>query len=699
MQRNGEIRGTVELTGALLAMNPNPDSAVEIRYFFYEEGDGGLERAYISEYASRVSVYPDLERDNVYRFRIAATPPGIYHICAAAPIVSTDESSPDFGQVYTECYDDALLIDEATDIEVAPDRLTQNISITLGDSEQYATVSGQVTNERGEPLDGMRVEATRNYDERVFFPQLYPVEFAYTTVYTETDARGRYAIETLPPGTYRLQFLNYRALSLSDPRISYLSEYHANEPDFNAATLLDISLGDALEIDAQLSASGSITGTIDFGEAGVEYFDVELFRPDGSKFRRFALTELSDDGTVGRYRFDSVPSGRYLVRVRSGSLIKYYPNHPTPEGAEAVLVQAGEITRDINFPTVTQGEEDGAIEGRATLANGDPAASIFVGLYDDYTDHGNYQLLYQATTEANGRYRLSTPQPGTYRVCFGPQQSIPLYRQELPDYRFGCYGEHSDDSSNPRNGEDISVASGETVDGIDIQVQRFAQIRGSVRMEDGSPLSRAMVCLYRLRDAGSGSETWDTVDCNRNFDRASTLAYGFNVEPGTYRVQVGADSPYGLVRAFYPDVSTLEDATDIVVTNQEQLDNIDLTLPDPADASLSGAVTQKGEPLAGIRIELYYDKEYYVSGFGNEVTPLIYTTTDANGEYTIRALLSDIYTIRFVDPTGELTTRWYGGGFTGSSATAINLADGEARTGLDVEMGQFQFGYLPLIGR
>ncbi len=592
-------------------------------------------------------------------------------------------------QTYTECYDDALLLDEAANVEVIAGDTTSGIDVTLGDNSNYAVLSGQVVGVGEEPLAGISVELVQEVEVDPGLP--IPSIFSFV----QTDAQGNYEFDALLPGTYRLSFIDYRQIAIGDAlTVRYLAESYNNRPYLESPTPIKVEKRQSLKVDAQLAASGAIIGRIELGNSLNNYLSINLIKEGGGEsFYVPTQSELEENGAALRYRLDNIPPGRYYLQAMGQLFTRFYPNALTQEDATLVTVEAGVVTPNVDFPDISQGPESGAITGRATVSNGDPAANVPVGLYGALFSADYFDLLALTTTDRDGRYRLPTPQAGVYRVCFALEMGLDSL--QLPEYQSGCY--NGDNITVPTSTEarDIAVDANETVEGIDLRVQRRTQIHGRVQTEDGLPLEYGNLTLYRRVNENEPNNNGWVVANSFYLDTYgdAPMQYGFNVEPGTYRLQLDGYGPYGNQTLFYPAAQTIGEATDITLVNGEQR-NIDFILPDLADASLSGKVMREGEPLAGIRVEIYRSLDFY-----GEPQPLIYTTTDAKGRYEIRGLFANAYSVRFIDPAGELTTRWYGGGFSLNSATPIGLADGEARTTVDVEMGQFVFNYLPVVGR
>lgn len=73
----------------------------------------------------------------------------------------------------------------------------------------------------------------------------------------------------------------------------------------------------------------------------------------------------------------------------------------------------------------------------------------------------------------------------TTHVCF----KFLYYPSQNDSFAPRCYGSTSGD---PASGADLSVAAGEVITGIDVQLSRFARVTGTVTGNDGQPLQNVL---------------------------------------------------------------------------------------------------------------------------------------------------------------------------------------------------------------
>jgi hypothetical protein len=199
-----------------------------------------------------------------------------------------------------------------------PDYLTAvPVSVSLGDAItgidaalSLTTISGVVTDELGQPLAGVRVDAFGLNND----PE------------TTTGPDGSYTFTGVPPDTYRISFVGS----------GYSPEWWNNQPDFPTGEPVTVGFGDAITgIDAALSvttisgvvsdASGQPLAGVQVLAYGTSYTVQATTGPDGS----YTLTGLGvDTYRISFFDPDSgvLPSGgtaspttRRQTRLRSAS--------------------------------------------------------------------------------------------------------------------------------------------------------------------------------------------------------------------------------------------------------------------------------------------------------------------------------------------------------------------------------------------
>ncbi len=192
-------------------------------------------------------------------------------------------------------------------------------------------------------------------------------------------------------------------------------------------------------------------------------------------------------------------------------------------------------------PAKIAGEQaDGFITGRVRDWRGNPVVDVSVstGDYDSVTSCGGIPL--GTRTGADGSYRLQVP-PGSYAVVVNTHgRSEHLVPQAYRDVRSW---------SDIARAQRVSVVSGQTVSGIDLQLAAGFVISGRLVDAQGQP----------VRDAGGYVEDPDQrIDFGCALGFASSAANGsfaLTVPPGTYDLSFGTGGEGHWVRYAIPVAS------------------------------------------------------------------------------------------------------------------------------------------------
>ncbi|MGI6100397.1 MAG: MSCRAMM family protein, partial [Kiritimatiellia bacterium] len=147
-----------------------------------------------------------------------------------------------FTEVYTNFYNSAQTVDEATDIIVAEGETISGINASQAGASR---ITGRVTGSDGmTPLAGVWVTAYRWSSIGSWFWASFSI----------TDDNGNYDIGRLPPGTYRIRF--------SDDTYVHARQYYNNVQSVDEATDITAAAGDTITgINASLAVLPTHTST------------------------------------------------------------------------------------------------------------------------------------------------------------------------------------------------------------------------------------------------------------------------------------------------------------------------------------------------------------------------------------------------------------------------------------------------------
>jgi hypothetical protein len=286
----------------------------------------------------------------------------------------------------------------------------------------------------------------------------------------------------------------------------------------------------------------------------------------------------------------------------------------------------------------------GVITGRVTIGE-KPAVGVLVGLTRAQINSPNDGgTLAKATTDADGRYRLTGVPTGSFRLS-------PL----APGY--------VSPTDNPgffEQGQVVNVREDETVEGLDFTLTRGGVITGKIMDGNGKPLIEQQLNVWKLESGGRKSNWYPPSGSFSMMtdDRGIYRLYG--LPAGRYLIsagQGGSNQPGppnrgGIIykRTFYPDATDESQAKPIEVTPGSEAKEIDIRL---AGETLKGhTVTvrvvdaETGAPLPGANVG-------YGPVVNDRVNSYFIIVTDGAGVAMVSGLPQGRYGATFMAPRGS----------------------------------------------
>ncbi|UFS68589.1 carboxypeptidase regulatory-like domain-containing protein [Geomonas sp. RF6] len=458
-----------------------------------------------------------------------------------------------------------------TSIAVAAPGTTAGVdgALTTGGS-----ISGTIVDKKtGIPLQSICVGAYRG------------AELLWTSAAC-TDDSGRYSIDSLPSGSYRLQtYMNGQG---------YYDQWYTEAGTSTPRSVAVVAPNATTGMDFALEQGGVISGRV---------FDRETNEPlagaaitaigVGSSYVVSGYTD-----SQGAYTIISVPSGNYKVDFNaSGYISRWFGDEETEGAAATVAVTAGSETAGVDAYLSRGGRISGTVSDGSTGAG---VSGVQVYAIDRST--GSWEGA--AYTDENGRYTITQLRSGSYRVKVDPFFGSA--------YLGRWYGSPCADT--------VSVTAPAETGGIDIPLIRGGSITGRVTDAVTGLGIRQVNISWTAGGAGYGT----TIGSNYIDETGSYTLSG--LLPGMYTVSFSAD---GYIRG------TSAIAT---ITGTEIVSGIDVALAPGARISgtLRDAVT--GSPLPGIMV-MAVGSTY---GAGASTT-----FSSSSGSYTLSGLPAGEYRIYF----------------------------------------------------
>ncbi|UFU02188.1 carboxypeptidase regulatory-like domain-containing protein [Ruania suaedae] len=484
------------------------------------------------------------------------------------------------------------------------------------------------------------------------------------TFSTTTDADGRYLVDHLPAGEYRVDvdtdtlapglaatYDEDGGLDSSSELTLGADEVH-DSADFGYAG--EGVVGDTVYLD--LDGDGSQGGS----EPGVPGQPVELVwaGPDGEPGTEDDLTFTTVTDEEGRYSFEGLPDGRYQVSV-PGGISEAAENTADPDGGADSVAE------------LTLGEQEGrerldqdfGYQGLNTLGdriwwddNGDgvqdegepglPGVSTAVTWFGPDGEPGTSDdvLIPSPLTDAEGQYLVTGLPDGSYsvEVTGGVPEGLQI----------------SHDADGGEDGPDgISITTLQSEEGVGVEdlEQDFGytgtgvigdtvwlDLDGNGVRDEGEPgLTGTTVTLTWAGPNGDASTTEDNRTWTTQVDAEGH--YSFDGLPaGEFGIEL-TDLPAGLTPTADPDGGADSSSALTLTTGEENLDQDfgytgDASVGDTIWLDVNGNDQQDaGEPgVPGVTVTVASPGSDGVPGTADDL--IITTVTDAEGRYLVENL-------------------------------------------------------------
>lgn len=240
-----------------------------------------------------------------------------------------------------------------------------------------------------------------------------------------TDEAGRYSLSGLRPGKYKVTLRPPDGLTDQRP------EREVEVADRGCAVQ-----------DFHVFDNGRVSGrVIDADGKSTARMTVALVSADAGDAERQRASTLASVDEEGRYKFEGLPAGRYLLGVRLSGFASpgdsdqayprtYYPGVERAEDAEVIELKAGEEVkgRDLRLPPR---RAETSVRVKVVWADGKPVANAQV-IYRDVT-YGEPPINHGAQANERGEATLKGYAGSVYRIWASsgrPYRDAPAGRDE-----------------------------------------------------------------------------------------------------------------------------------------------------------------------------------------------------------------------------------------------------------------------------
>jgi 5-hydroxyisourate hydrolase-like protein (transthyretin family) len=478
----------------------------------------------------QVTVYADAGTGRQVVGSTQTNAQGLYAVTAPAGPCWVGFSNPNY---VGEFYNNKPTLSTADSVTVTAGQTTPTINAQLA---SLGSLSGKVTGPDDKALNGMQVTAYI-YDG---FGHWRP---ASNTV---TASGGKYTVNGLPPGAYRVGFV--------DPSDKYLGEYYDNKYAIDKASDITVYAGTSTpNVDAQLVLPASIQGKVTNADAeGVSGIGVRIFLDDGND-HWYAVGNTTTQGSGG-YLVENLPAGNLRVQFSDATkhyLTQFYNAAAALTGGADVATTAGQASSGIDAKLVVASR----IAGVVKKPNGKPLLGIKVAAQKKSGD--SWKTAGMATSNANGKYVVSSLPAGTYRIKFIDTTGVYV-------------NEFFKDQLMPDKAESITLAVGVLHKAVSAKLAVAGRIGGVVHGKGNKPLAKMQATAFRKEGTSwiwAGTATTGPTGAYRLVGLAE----------GTYRVRF-SDPNGKYVTAYYQSADKIDNATDINVRSGHTTWSIGLRL-------------------------------------------------------------------------------------------------------------------------
>jgi protocatechuate 3,4-dioxygenase beta subunit len=506
-------------------------------------------------------------------------------------------------------------------------------------------ISGQVKGKDGTPLSDCYVYA-------------YGQGYSYSSGgSTNTDENGRYTIDGLKSGNYKLH-CEYTGQGI------FVNEWYKDEQSYESATGVTVTEPKITTgINFVLEYGGTIKGKVlcASGKKADAYL-CSIYAYDESKY--LIKSGITDEN--GKFFVSNLRKGSYKLYASyngpENSLNGWYRKAEDFEQATPIHINPPEI-KNVKIKL----KPGGAISGNVIDFNGEPIfQNCSIEVYDENEQYAGYTW-----TDENGNYTVMRLRSGRYKLFAEYDDYYPSFSPEPMDEWYDGCNEYDKAAF-------VHVKASKTTPNINFSLEQGGSIGGTVYRKEGYPAyPDGWVSAYNLQGYFAGS-------CQVVSDGQYFIG---GLPSGEYKLLA---SHYDYQSEWYDRKQNFEMAGTVNVTAPNSTLGIDFTLEYPS--IIQGFLTdKKGHPLV--------EDDYLISMFVYDVYTGDYISSGSNsftGGFRLR-LLDGNYKLAAVSmysnwqkEQDNLAATFYlnGKSFYDPNSQSINLAPESIRKLKDLEMNR-----------
>jgi protocatechuate 3,4-dioxygenase beta subunit len=447
---------------------------------------------------ARISIYaPDLGTDSRRttstnldgRYEFAKVPPGRYRVS-----VTRGGYLPlDYGQRRPGELGRPVQLDEGQTIE--------KVDFAL---PRMSVISGRVTDESGEPIEGVSI-----YPTRVIFYEGRRRMVPVGSGPARTDEEGQYRITRLPPGSYAVMAKTQETWTISEDGkevlLGYMPTYFpgvANAPDARRVT---VGVGqEAVATDFALvpGRAAKVSGTA-IDSRGLPFSRVVMSEEiRGLGYASFGPGPAGPVAADGSFTIPNVPPGEYSISASRPA----GTDGAIPEVAIATITVQGADVTDVTLV----GSTGGSVSGRVASDDGTPlkTSSIRVLISEPLRTQPSPVLLGTFRNEGGGYGGVREDGTFTAAHVFGRAR----IRVTVPE---GWMLKHVLHEGRDITDETVELRSGQELQNVQVVVtNKTTRLSGQITDAEARPVGDATVVVF-ASDARKWFEHSRTVRATR----------------------------------------------------------------------------------------------------------------------------------------------------------------------------------------